>query len=332
MLRTRISSTDWKHGSNRRIRLFASAVLLAIVCTAVFAILPVHAQEDGRYFPETGHTIDGQFVRLFDLQGGLEVLGYPITDAFVDPGSGWLIQYFQNARMELVLDPDTGGMIPVLSPLGEWMNGWDPPAADTGNGADGCQYYSQSGHSVCFAFLDYYVSRGGAQILGLPISDFKLQGDRLVQYFQGFRLDWIQEADNPVRIAPLGRIHFDQMGYDPDLLNPVLPNNRMLHRVLDLALKSSVAKSVVTVDDTQEVYLLVRDQNLQPISGAAVTLFVHLPDDDRTLVMPVTDSQGISRLTLPVDQLEPGTVITLEFWVVYADVIRMTQDSFMVWW
>ncbi len=70
----------------------------------MLGIFPVHAQENGRYFPETGHTIDGQFVRFFDLQGGLEILGYPITDAFVDPRSGWLIQYFQNARMELVLD------------------------------------------------------------------------------------------------------------------------------------------------------------------------------------------------------------------------------------
>ena len=87
---------------------------------------------------------------------------------------------------------------------------------------------------------------------------------------------------------------------------------------IDLKLKGSI--------------LLVRDQNLHPVQGAAVTLFVHLPDGDRTLVMPVTDSEGISRLTLPVDNLEPGTVVTLEFWVVYADLIRMTQDSFMVWW
>ncbi len=158
------------------------------------------------------------------------------------------------------------------------MNGWDPPVAETEIGFDGCKYFSQSGHSVCFAFLDFYESHGGAQILGLPISEFTLQGDQLVQYFQGFRIDWIPEADNPVRIAPLGRIHFDQMGYDPNLLDPILPNNRLLHRVLDLSLKSSVAKSVITIDESQEVYLLVRDQNLHSISGAAVTLFVHLPD------------------------------------------------------
>ena len=310
----------------------AAALLLALTASTVLAVFPAHAQEEGRYYPETGHTIDGQFVQFFDQQGGLEILGYPITDAFIDPANGWLIQYFQNARMELMLDPGTGEMTPILSPLGEWLNGWDPPVNQKGASQEGCTYFTQSGHSVCFAFLEFFTAHGGFQTLGLPVSEFKLEGERLVQYFQGYRLDWTPEEANPVRVAPLGRIHFDQSGYDPDLLDPVLPSNRVLRRVMDLQMKSSTEKPVAVAGDTQEVFLLVRDQNLHPVQGAAVTLFVHLPDGDRTLVMPVTDSKGISRLTLPVDNLEPGTVVTLEFWVVYADLIRMTQDSFMVWW
>jgi len=331
-MRLRSVTTQKRKRNHAGLALVAAAVLLALLFSTLLMLSPVFAQEEGRYYPETGHTIDGQFVALFDQQGGLEILGYPITDAFVDPLTGWLIQYFQNARMEMAIDPATGEMVPVLSPLGEWMNGWDAAIRKRDMDSNGCEFFKDSSHSVCYAFLEFYESHGGLHTFGLPVSEFKLVGDHLVQYFQGYRLDWLPDEENQVRAAPLGRIHFDQVGYDRNLLDPVLPNNRILYRVMDMQLKSSVAKPVMISSDEQEVYLLVRDQNLHPVQGAAVTMFVQMPDGLRTLVMPITDSQGISRLKLPQEEIQPGTVVTLEFWVVYGQLIRMTQDSFMVWW
>jgi hypothetical protein len=64
----------------------------------------------GRYYSETGHTLDAEFVEYFDNHGGLGILGFPITDAFVDYWTGLVIQYTQNGRMELFPDPTSDDM------------------------------------------------------------------------------------------------------------------------------------------------------------------------------------------------------------------------------
>ena len=97
-------------------RVIPAAILLIL---AISIPLPAFAQaESGRYYSETGHTLAAEFVDYFDSHGGLELLGYPITDAFVDPWTGLLIQYTQNSRLELYPDPDSGTMRVRLKELG----------------------------------------------------------------------------------------------------------------------------------------------------------------------------------------------------------------------
>ncbi|MCJ7824403.1 MAG: hypothetical protein MUP44_05840, partial [Anaerolineales bacterium] len=72
----------------------------------------------GRYFSETGHTLDAEFVEYFNGHGGLGILGFPITDAFVDYWTGLVIQYTQNGRMELFPDPASDDMQVRLKELG----------------------------------------------------------------------------------------------------------------------------------------------------------------------------------------------------------------------
>ncbi|HMK07860.1 MAG TPA: hypothetical protein VK449_02410, partial [Anaerolineales bacterium] len=201
-------------------------VLLALAVAGVAAVAqspPAAAQEEGgRYYSETGHTLDGRFVGFFDDHGGSAILGFPITDSFVDPASGWRIQYLENARLELAPEAGSGRVGVRLAALGEALGGWQAPldAAEIPGAADAnCRYYAESGHSVCHAFLSFYQAHGGPDSFGYPISEFQLVGDRIVQYFQAIRLDWYPETPSgePVRVAPLGRQHFDQMGYDPAL-------------------------------------------------------------------------------------------------------------------
>ncbi len=316
----------------RRISIGILIILLLGLPGSVFA-----EGEAGRYYSETGHTLAGEFVDYFDNHGGLRLLGYPITEAFVDPWSGLLIQYTQNSRLELYPDPVTDSMQVRLKELGVLLVGDESkviqqpvPAGSTTD----CQFYPLTGHHVCFAFLDFYIQNGGTQLFGYPITDFVIENDRLVQYFQGFRLDWHpgNPQGNQVKVAPLGRLHFEVMGYDPDLLRPRAPSNVFTYQVFELQPKASVEKPIVAYQDSQEVFVVVRDQNLLPVQGAAVTLVAHFPDETRTLLMPPTDATGASRLTIDFSNQTPGTEINLEFYVSSGTVLTRTRDSFRVWW
>jgi hypothetical protein len=312
------------------------ALLVGVPILVGIAAWPALAQSQGRYYPETGHTLDARFVEYFDVHGSLEILGFPITDSFIDPLSGRFIQYLQNTRMELVPDQSTGGMTVHLSSLGEMLGGWEIPSAAGTSWMDpgACRDYAESGHRVCYAFLDFYDAHGGPALFGYPISEFRLENDRIVQYFQGFRLDWYPEdlSGSAVRVAPLGRAQFEVAGYDPRLLRPSLPTDIFLYRVTELRAKPSILHPVVASNGEQIAFVQVRDQNLNPIHGAAVTLTAHLGAEERTFLLPLTDERGFTQASLTFESQPPGTRIVLDFWVVYGEFQTTTEDSFLVWW
>jgi len=55
------------------------------------------------YFPETGHSICPPFTSFWEPNGGLERIGYPITEAFEETieGKTLVVQYFERRRMEM---------------------------------------------------------------------------------------------------------------------------------------------------------------------------------------------------------------------------------------
>ena len=292
--------------------------------------------DNGRYYSETGHTLDGRFVAFYDGHGGTEILGFPITDSFIDPRNGWLIQYTENARLEFVPQANSGLVGVRVGALGEALGGWDPPLTpeQIPPSADAtCRYYSESGHAVCHSFLAFFDRMGGAELFGFPISEFQLEGDRIVQYFQGFRLEWFPEdaADRSVRVAPLGRQHFESLGYDPALLRPSLPQDMLLYQVLELRAKASVSVPMAPSDGEQIISIAVRDQNLQPVARASVLLTVHLAGDDRLLLMPPTDERGLSQIVVGYEGQPLGTNVELEFLVARNGLETETRDSFRIW-
>jgi hypothetical protein len=310
-----------------------------LVWLAALAIQSVaaRAQAGGRYYSETGHTLSATFEVFYDARGGAEILGYPITEAFVDPFSGLLVQYMENARLELAPDLQSEELQVRVADLGVLIGGWDLPLSASWfpiGHSPGCRFYEGSGHQVCHAFLDFYESRGGAGVFGLPISEFRIEQARMVQYFHDFRLDWYPEADDgrPIRIAPLGRSHFDRMGYSPDLLAPVDPADQGVYSILALRPSASVLNPLLGAGETQRAYLIVSDQNNRPVAGAAALLTVYLPDGLQFKMMPLTDGNGVAQLELQLDSQLPGTRIALEYTVVYEGLFALTRDSFYVWW
>jgi hypothetical protein len=58
-----------------------------------------------RFFPETGHTLRGEFRNFWERRGGLARFGFPVSEELVqrlDDGRNYLVQYFERGRFELI--------------------------------------------------------------------------------------------------------------------------------------------------------------------------------------------------------------------------------------
>jgi glucose/arabinose dehydrogenase len=64
----------------------------------------VTASADGRYFPETSHSLSEPFRERWEATGGADIYGLPISEPFVEvaeeDGDNYVVQYFERARME----------------------------------------------------------------------------------------------------------------------------------------------------------------------------------------------------------------------------------------
>jgi peptidoglycan/xylan/chitin deacetylase (PgdA/CDA1 family) len=142
-----------------------------------------------RHFPETGHNVDGEFLRFFRT-AGMDALGLPLTEAHWEPGApesaGRTVQYFQRARLEY--DPDTKAV--QRSPLGDLLGKRQPAVAP----APGLRYVGETGHNVGHGFLKFLADSSVVETIGLPISEEVEEGGRIVQWFERGRLEWWPDA------------------------------------------------------------------------------------------------------------------------------------------
>src|SRR3972149_3914623 len=107
------------------------ALLLTLGLALAASPLPALAQGSQRYFAETGHSLDARFLEAFEGWGGAEALGFPLTESFYDE-DGLLLQYLENARLELVPQALGEGLQVQLAPLGGIMGGWGLPGDQGG--------------------------------------------------------------------------------------------------------------------------------------------------------------------------------------------------------
>src|SRR5439155_26120822 len=77
---------------------FVLFLLLALLVSGLAAAVGRAQGGGGRYYPETGQTLAGQFVGYFDGHGGLALFGYPLAPA--EQEGGRLVQYLERARLE----------------------------------------------------------------------------------------------------------------------------------------------------------------------------------------------------------------------------------------
>jgi hypothetical protein len=152
---------------------------------------------DALYFGVTGHNIEGAFATFFTNNGGLDIFGYPRTEA-IDEG-GLKVQYFQRARFEE--HPDLAGtpFEVQLTLLGDQITAdvRPFPTTRTFRSSTNRRFFPATGHGVYFGFLRYFDANGGLQVFGYPTSEELQQsgpnGTMTIQYFQRARFEYHPE-------------------------------------------------------------------------------------------------------------------------------------------
>lgn len=312
-----------------------SSWLLSLAVAVGLAFSPAVQQPgDSRYFSETGHTVQGEFLQFFDSRGGLDLFGFPITDEYVDPRSGLKIQYFQRGRFEF--HPENSNPYRVqLGLVGEQFLAERQPPVRAGRVADAdtpnCRFYPETGHNVCYSFRDYYDANGGLDIFGYPITEIIQENGRSVQYFQRARLEWHPERPfrQRVQLGMVGLLYFDLAGLDQGLQQP---SNATLRQITSIDVHASIENPITGEGDSQTVYVYVVDQQGQPVAQAQVTVIAHLPDGDQAFQLPATDDGGTTSVTFGIGQATPGTMILLDVTAVSGPIAGETRTSFLPWW
>ncbi len=287
------------------------------------------------YVSSTGHWISGAFLDKYEQTGNAQwIYGDPITDEFIDKETGIKIQYFERARFEYHPEAPEGQKV-VLTELGTYL--YEPGNLFTDiPEMPGCKEFPETGHKVCYAFLEFYFANGGLQQFGYPISNFEIQDGWIVQYFQNARFEW--HSDNPkgkqVIISDFGRRYFDLRGEDPKLLKPTTHVDGIpIHPVNSLHTTAFVNNAVIPLYGTQSIFVIVRSQNNTAVNGATVKCIIQLPGGEISKTyLPPTNEKGItSLLSIPLVTKKPGIAsVTIE--VEYGDIHDTTKTSFHVWY
>lgn len=305
----------------------AAVILVGLIAGATRA-----QTEAERYFDETGHAVRGPFLAFFDSHGGLGIFGYPITDEFVN-ANGLLVQYFQRARFEWHPSNPTGYRV-QLGLIGDELGYSQPrlaasqiPAPTNPN----CQYFPETGHSACYAFLGYFRGNGGIEVFGYPISEYYIEGDRIVQAFQRARMEWHPEKPQKVQLTMLGSAVFNASGESRALLEPRASPNQ-LRAVTRLNVQTSVSRAVTGRAGSQTIYAFVADQHNNPIQGVAVSAVIYLASGSATYVLPPTDARGMTKLNIPFGQTKPGEKVTIDVTATLNTLVGRSRGSFLPWW
>jgi hypothetical protein len=309
---------------------------LGVLFAFIFSIsfLPAAAQSDTRYFPDTGHTVSGDFLAFYERAPDPKLLyGNPITEAFIDPFYGRLMQYFENVRFELYPDQPAGSRVQI-TPLGEYIYTPSQVTQLTPLKSSNCQTFKsdQDSFEVCFAFLDFFKAYGGVAQFGYPISNVVIERGLRVQYFQKARFEWRNwlAAGQKVRLSGLGRTYFEQQAIDKSYLRQ---GNNLPQQVNRLRVRAYADQVITGLQGSQVVNVQVLDQNWLPVADAEVTLQVIQPSGE-ALSAPQklrTGPDGLAHLSFTYHSDRPG-MFALLVTAHWGELDAQTSSSFRAWY
>jgi hypothetical protein len=311
-----------------------SLAVLITLCLLSTSWVSVHAQtqgQDPKYFSETGHNVKGDFLKFYSSNSNaLFLYGYPITEEYVNK-DGRTVQYFQRARFEYRGDLPEGQRV-QLTQLGRetFISTGPLNVANT----FACRSYPETGYPVCFAFLEFFDQYGGVGQFGYPISGFEYHENKIVQYFEKARLEWQpwKVEGQRVVVSDLGRTYFDILGEDIGLLSPVKPLNNTSTDIVNLQVRAFVWKAVTLATDSQLIFVIVQNQNLQPVANASCTTLVHWSDGRAEPTTLSTNTNGVGMVPLSFNNQPYGSLIYVDVVCAFSNLSANTTTSFRIWY
>jgi hypothetical protein len=320
-----------------RIAKRAGIVIVLLIMLAI-AGQPVVAQSvSSHWFPETRHTVSGNFYKFFySVKDPLTQFGYPITNAFRD-STGRLTQYFQRARFDLVTTDK--GLVVVLADLGRYLYEDIGAYYNIAQNGPTCRLFPRTGFNVCYAFLPFYDAYQGETYFGDPISGIEMRDGIMMQYFTKVRLEYKSNPLNGqwVTISMLGRPAYDKYVGTPIYLysnDPTTDNITESVPVTSITARAFVRDPLLAPGQSETIYLIVQDQDLNPLEGAVVSYTAIYPDGNNFEYQPIdpTGADGVLKITLPVSRIAPRQVIELQLKVKFQELNTTTRTWFRIWY
>lgn len=328
--------TYYNKPMNRRKLILASLIVCLLLVLPFIQNKSLAQSTDSEYFPQTGHTVSGDFLeKYYSVPNPTELFGYPITEAIAAPASSpfsrVMVQYFQRAAFEY--HPENApGLQVQLVPLGAMIFEKAQLTAVQALPANqpACQSIGTGGHHVCYTFLTFFNQNGGIENFGSPLTDMVKENERIVQYFEYARFEWRPEMAQGRRVllSKLGEIYFNaneirQDWFIPDPIEGMEP--------LNLLVSAFPLHAVISESNAQIIYVIVKDQINVGVEGAQVILTIITPDGQNlTLVMPSTDANGMTSVQFaPVSQTSGRVEVLVK--VDYPGLSKTTRTSYRIW-
>lgn len=355
-------------------RLVRTILVLPLIAAALLARprLPVRAQtpeDQPRCFadeaPAITACISGRFRTFWEANGGLQVFGYPLTEAApqTTADGAFTTQYFERARFEL--HPENQPPYDVLlGRLGAERlsatggNRQDQPA-DTA--ADGCQFWAETQRNVCEPFLTAWRA-GGLQndsdpalndaerlaLWGLPLTKAEpittANGVALVQWFERARFE--QQVDGSVTFGLLGKETLQGSNSDvpaPDQSPappPTAPAMPATPNVVPPSVPCNV--NVPTPAEGLQVWMVdpqpSRDEdavacvrlivNGEAVNGANAMTYRYIGNERRPSIPQSTGQDGVASFIFYIKEESPSARIPVEADVTFRGTTYVAYTEF----
>jgi len=240
------------------------------------------------------------FKGTVDLLGGEALFGQPISEPYLAP-DGSTEQVYERAVFYAPSGrPEELGLRAIgyrIAPAEPAVERLEEP---------GSLYFEQTGHNVRWALADFYRAHNGDKILGLPLSEAKLEGDLLSQRFENgtlvYRFDL--PANMAVQLAALEpgfvRQILDLSSRD-GLVSPTAEMVPLSPQALGV--RTWVDHPILTIGDLQVIHIQAILADGTPCVGEPALITIAGPRATVAIQSPQTESQGMAELSVSIGAL-----------------------------